>query len=45
VQRHLATVAVYGLIAVGFGGLAGWLLTSSDATWDGAGRPVRRTPA
>jgi hypothetical protein len=44
-ESTAVTVAVYGLIAVGFAGLAGWLLTSSNATWDGAGRPAPRTPA
>jgi hypothetical protein len=39
-ESNVVAAAVYGLVAVGFAGLAGWLLTSSNATWDDASRPA-----
>jgi hypothetical protein len=36
------TIAVYGLVAVGFAGLSWWLLTSSNTTWEGAAVPGSR---
>jgi hypothetical protein len=36
-ESNLLTAAVYGLVAVGFAGLAWWLVTSSNGTWESAG--------
>lgn len=44
-ESQLLTIAVYGVVAVGFAGLAWELLTSSNATWEGVGaRTASRSP-
>ena len=44
-ESNLLTAVVYGVVAVGFAGLAWWLVTASNAVWEGAGSARRTTAA